>query len=175
MEGPIEIPPEPLPRHGTLFGRIPQTPGLCRWCRKPVPKPRRTFCSGGGRRLSRFNPNGKDWGCVEEWQIRTSGRALRLAVAFRDDGVCARCGIDCEALEEKVRAINAAREPRDLERLQELFKAGFRPPWWEVDHIVPVAEGGGMAGLEGVRTLCIPCHLIETAALRKRLAARRTP
>lgn len=40
---------------------------------------------------------------------------------------------------------------------------------WEADHIVPVVEGGGACGLEGLRTLCYRCHAYETA----RLAARR--
>lgn len=44
---------------------------------------------------------------------------------------------------------------------------------WEMDHIVPVVEGGGECGLDGLRTLCLPCHRAETAALRRRLAARR--
>lgn len=44
---------------------------------------------------------------------------------------------------------------------------------WEADHIVPVVEGGGECGLENYRTLCLPCHRIATAALAKRLAARR--
>lgn len=44
---------------------------------------------------------------------------------------------------------------------------------WQADHIIPVAEGGGGCGLDGYRTLCTPCHQVETNALRKRLAAKR--
>jgi 5-methylcytosine-specific restriction endonuclease McrA len=47
-----------------------------------------------------------------------------------------------------------------------------RVTWWESDHIVPVVEGGGECGLEGLRTLCWRCHRAETAALAKR---RRKP
>ena len=43
----------------------------------------------------------------------------------------------------------------------------------EVDHIVPIAEGGKGVGLDGLRTLCRPCHRAETRALAGRLAARR--
>lgn len=46
---------------------------------------------------------------------------------------------------------------------------------WQADHIVPVVEGGGECGLENIRTLCTPCHKEETAALRKRLTAKRNP
>ena len=44
---------------------------------------------------------------------------------------------------------------------------------WEADHIVPVVEGGGGCGLEGYRTLCIPCHRLVTRDLMARLAAAR--
>jgi len=43
---------------------------------------------------------------------------------------------------------------------------------WEMDHIIPVSEGGGSCGLDNLRTLCIRCHKAETAALKSRLAAR---
>lgn len=44
---------------------------------------------------------------------------------------------------------------------------------WEADHIIPVIEGGGGCGPEGYRTLCLPCHKKETAALAARLAEKR--
>ncbi len=40
--------------------------------------------------------------------------------------------------------------------------------FWQADHIVPVAEGGGGCGLDNLRTLCTPCHAAETAGLRSR-------
>lgn len=42
-----------------------------------------------------------------------------------------------------------------------LVALGFdwlRDHLWEVDHIVPVADGGGELGEENLRALCIPCH-----------------
>ena len=41
--------------------------------------------------------------------------------------------------------------------------------FWQADHTIAVAEGGGACGLENLRTLCTPCHRKETAALRGRL------
>ena len=29
---------------------------------------------------------------------------------------------------------------------------------WDADHIIPVKDGGGMCGLDNLRTLCISCH-----------------
>ncbi len=42
--------------------------------------------------------------------------------------------------------------------------------WWDADHIRPVAEGGGVCGLDNLQTLCLACHRQKTAAQR---AARR--
>jgi len=41
---------------------------------------------------------------------------------------------------------------------------------WEADHILPVSEGGGECGLEGLRTLCLPCHRAATRQLMHRRA-----
>lgn len=60
--------------------------------------------------------------------------------------------------------------------MRDLFAAiGFgRVSWprrlWEVDHIVPVVEGGGECGLDNLQTLCLACHKAKTAAMRKRVA-----
>ena len=54
-----------------------------------------------------------------------------------------------------------------------LDKLLHQPPkegdFWQADHIVAVAEGGGGCGLENLRTLCTPCHRVETEQLRSRL------
>lgn len=44
---------------------------------------------------------------------------------------------------------------------------------WEADHIVPVAEGGGLCGLENMRTLCVLCHREASLQLAGRGAKRR--
>ena len=44
---------------------------------------------------------------------------------------------------------------------------------WEMDHIVPVVEGGGSCGIENLRTLCFACHRRETRELARRRAERR--
>lgn len=43
---------------------------------------------------------------------------------------------------------------------------------WDVDHIIPVIEGGGQCGLDSLRTLCHPCHKAVTRELAHR---RRKP
>ena len=50
-------------------------------------------------------------------------------------------------------------------RLTEPVEGDF----WQADHEIPVSEGGGCCSLENIRTLCVPCHRLETEKLRVRL------
>ena len=84
-------------------------------------------------------------GCIHEWKLRSQPRYLRRKVWERDRGRCALCPAVFPLLHGA----------------------------WEADHIVPVVEGGGEVGLEGMRTLCRPCHQRATARLMARLAEKR--
>ena len=127
---------------------------LCRYCSLEVPKGRFTFCS--------------DW-CVEEWKLRTDPGYLREKTLARDRGVCANCGVDTLAEWRRIQ------RSRGVARAKAYFEwgigSGSRKSLWDADHIVPVAEGGGECDLSNVRTLCLKCHRIATAELRKRLNA----
>lgn len=137
---------------------------LCRQCGLECPTARNTFCS----------PE-----CVHEWKLTTNPGYQRDHVYQRDRGVCAACQLDCVELERAYDAAKrAARQEysaawRDVE--DRLRRLGFVPgiSFWAMDHVVPVAEGGGGCGLENLRTLCLPCHRRETAELARRLAAAR--
>jgi len=120
----------------------------CRWCNKPVKPPRRTMCS----------PE-----CVHELSLRINGRYLRNCVYERDKGVCAICKIDTKITAKQARELTG----QDLDEF--LKKYGIskkRKLWvkkhggglWDADHIIPVKDGGGMCGLDNIRTLCIMCH-----------------
>lgn len=60
-------------------------------------------------------------------------------------------------------------------RLRSVYepRTRYRGSPWEMDHIIPVVEGGGQCGLDNLRTLCVPCHRYVTAELWKRLAKPR--
>lgn len=120
----------------------------CRWCNKPVKPPRRTMCS----------PE-----CVHELSLRINGRYLRNCVYDRDKGVCAICKIDTKITAKQARELTG----QDLDEF--LKKYGIskkRKLWvkkhggglWDADHIIPVKDGGGLCGLDNIRTLCIMCH-----------------
>ncbi|MBZ5608659.1 MAG: HNH endonuclease [Acidobacteriia bacterium] len=127
---------------------------LCRWCNLEVPKGRQTFCS--------------DW-CVEEWRLRTDPGYLREKVFGRDRGLCATCGIDCEAAWRHLKRLRGAARLK----AQRGWGVGSRKSLWDADHIIPVVEGGGECDLANIRTLCLKCHRAATAELRKRRAAGR--
>lgn len=82
--------------------------------------------------------------CSDECFYRNTPRLMRSLVRRRDKGICAQCGSDTKCEGS-----------------------------WEMDHVIPIAEGGGLCGVEGYRTLCIPCHKTVTAELATRLAQTR--
>ena len=112
----------------------------CRWCGAEVPSRRRGWCSQA---------------CVDEYVIRTDARLARQEVWERDRGICQLCGVDLTKLESGlplVRAVHGWPPTRTL---------------WEADHVLGVADGGGMCGLEGLRLVCCKCHPIRSGAQRR--------
>lgn len=127
---------------------------VCRWCRGPVARPRRTFCSDA---------------CVHEWKIRSSPWYVRKQVKKRDKGTCQLCGFN---VVKAHREWTRSKPPASDKLARKAWRAAR--PRWEADHIVPVADGGGECGLENYRLLCKPCHLRVTLAWRaERLSAAR--
>lgn len=155
--------------------RGPKGRRLCRWCGTEVEPPRRTFCG---------DP------CIHEWKVRSSAQYAREQVFERDRGVCAICGTNTV---EQVRTLEAefgdpgrskyhwfvayGRGKAFANRLRQLAISKAR--WqsrsrgcWDMDHIVPVVEGGGSCGLDNLRTLCLRCHRGQTRQLRRRRTVR---
>lgn len=110
--------------------------------------------------------------------IRCDPGWARAHVYKRDEGVCAICGMDTDLLQ---RVLWKIRQSLLWEQMgwrarngmhDWLYDLGFKPgqSLWEMDHIIPVSEGGGLCGLDNLRTLCVPCHKAETAALAKKRA-----
>jgi 5-methylcytosine-specific restriction protein A len=131
--------------------RGPHGRGICRWCHQEVPLRRRTFC---------------DDFCVHEWKLRTDPAYLRQQVLSRDRGICSVCGLDTLEFYRRLQMV-PARKRKALS-----CQLGMHPKrrsFWDADHILPVAEGGGECDLSNLRTLCLWCHQEHTAKLRKRL------
>jgi 5-methylcytosine-specific restriction protein A len=140
---------------------------LCRWCQKPVPRSRMSYC-------------GED--CLREVDCRTNAGQLRSYVFARDKGVCAECGCDTEKIKRVVDY--AGQSFKNMERYGEQLRRRASLGWWtqevwaiyramgfnyhghlwEADHVVAHSEGGESC-LENVQTLCIPCHKAKTRSM----------
>ena len=99
--------------------------------------------------------------CFDGFQSRCDPNYNRWLVMSRDRGVCASCGLDTRALEKEIRSSNDA----DIV-CQEIVRRGFDPDrsFWEMDHIRPVRQGGGLCEIDNLQTLCVPCHKQKTAS-----------
>lgn len=151
--------------------RGPNGRRLCRFCKKEVQPPRKTFCSSG---------------CLHEWKIRSDTKYMRKLVYERDLGICAMCGVDTRYI--RIEIENAARDamrssgrwhcddhPDYLKVLNKfhLTVKEAKKSIWAADHIIPVIEGGGLCDLGNIRSLCLPCHKLVTKQLSKRRRKRR--
>ena len=133
--------------------------GTCRWCGEQILYERGPKLGAIDLRR-RWHP-----ACVDAYN-RSDPREARRLVRRRDRGVCADCGLDTNALRRRHRGRGSTRKLRELG-----FKA--RKSLWELDHIVPLIDGGGHE-LTNLQTLCTPCHKRKTAVeARTRLDARR--
>ena len=146
--------------------RTPDGREGCRYCGRPLAPPRRDWCSASCRSKA-----------LQAFSLANDPAYQRRAVWQRDRGRCAQCGRDTRTLRDQLKSADGParellyhtllREGYDRHRLDALLL-------WEMDHLHPVAEGGGGTGLDNLQTLCIPCHKQKTAAqLRQRRAARQ--
>lgn len=151
-------------------GRLDVPKLHCRGCGEPVPKGRRNWC-------------GQE--CIDRHLLRNNGATARAKTFERDHGVCAECARDTEALKAKLeRWFRAVHERDSMAQYRRRMDDPHRLRWhlrlkwrqthlWEMDHILPVVEGGGGCGLDNLRTLCRPCHRRATKALARRRAIER--
>jgi hypothetical protein len=169
----------------------PNGRNLCRWCRTEVPRLARTFCSSpcvhewrvrSDPGYARKKVEERDHGVCQICGVRTERIEKLLGIV--------RGRMHAEPwtrwVGQPVRNTNALARARRVVGI--LNSHGWKimlKVWptgsvviqwshlWEMDHQVPVVEGGGEAPLDGLRTACRPCHNRETQALRVRLQERR--
>ena len=137
----------------------------CTWCGKKVEGRRQTWCSSE---------------CVTEYRERCDSQYAAYQAHKRDQGICQICGRDTGRCQRIYRAFCRSMRlgfSRDNEITRWLkSQMGFgRGRWGEVDHVVPVCEGGGLCTLDGLRWLCGACHAEETRELAARRAKKPVP
>jgi 5-methylcytosine-specific restriction endonuclease McrA len=116
--------------------------------------------------------------CHKQFSVRVSGSEIRRQIFELERGVCQLCGKDMHTFWLEYKALEA---PERMQKLmgtrfavtQRILNSPVEGDFWQADHIVAVAEGGGDADLSNLRTLCTPCHKSETERLHKRLVQRK--
>ncbi|KAJ2741203.1 hypothetical protein GGI20_005348 [Coemansia sp. BCRC 34301] len=165
--------------NGTVYDerllRGPRGHPLCLWCSKETETLLSLFCASPHGRPYLATEFGE--GCVHEHRMRRDNQYVRQQLFLRDGGVCYDCGIDthalfvqaiaCATLNERIAMFRmlARRAPewrkkvkRPLASMEYEFTEGM---FWEAAHKVDVKHGGGLCGLDGFQTLCVPCHCDE--------------
>ena len=118
--------------------------GGCRWCgTTELPPRRRTFCSQS---------------CVDNYMIRVSTSYLRDLVYKRDKGICELCGVDTKKIAKEILSGEATRKDYSISEKRKVWKRKNGGSLWDADHKLRVQDGGGLCGLDNIRTLCIACH-----------------
>lgn len=135
---------------------------LCRWCGVETKPPRIAWCSKA---------------CNDEFLIRFRPGSARHAVWRRDKGRCALCHLNCTKLKSQLHRIKKRKGfKRFVQVVRVLGIAHYRyGTLWNADHVTPVVEGGGMCGLDNLRTLCLWCHRGETRKLNARRKQKKAP
>lgn len=130
---------------------------ICRWCGEAIVYPDGPK-QGQPDRRRRWHPE-----CVVAYDA-SDPREARRRVRKRDRGICAACGLDTRVVKKAHRGRGSARALRAL---------GYVPrrSLWELDHVVPLIDGGGHE-LANLQTLCTPCHKRKTAAEARQRAER---
>lgn len=122
----------------------------CTWCGSQCPGQRRHWCSQE---------------CETAFLSRCCPAVFVAKVVERDKHICQICNRDVKKSIEEFR--NAMRLGIVGKMNREDYGYG-RGAWYEIDHIIPVSEGGGLCDISNLRFTCGQCHKKETAKLAKR-------
>ncbi|KAJ2081388.1 hypothetical protein H4R24_002374 [Coemansia sp. RSA 988] len=165
--------------NGAIFDdrllRGPKGNPLCLWCAKETKGENMLFCTQAQSKTRPMPKFGE--GCEHEHRMRRDSHYVRKQLYARDSGLCAECGIDTHAL------FKEAGNCKTIDQRNTMFRRLARqtPSWqkkvrwplksmdyeftegmfWEAAHVIDVKHGGGLCGLDGFHTLCVPCHTEE--------------
>ncbi|XP_047144508.1 DNA annealing helicase and endonuclease ZRANB3 isoform X2 [Hydra vulgaris] len=156
---------------GVLQAVDKQGIALCLYCEKQVEQ------IAAGSWLARFCSHT----CMQEFKIRSKSKHenAREQLFAVELGVCQMCGTDAHTVFLEISNMPIANRKAALEKtcfvklsvpvLNKMIKHPKEGLFWQADHVLAVAEGGGECGLENYRTLCTPCHKVVTKDLMIRI------
>lgn len=171
------------------LARGPNGRALCRQCGNEVPKGRQTFCGDGCVH---------EWKCrtdpgYQARQVLARDRGICRACGLDCISLLAELKLlrrqareefskarrlplhwvnhegPYGSLDDNLQTFNARLDELDLRNNYRSLTRRL----WEMDHIVPVVEGGGSCGLDNLRTLCWKCHREATTELSRRRANKK--
>ena len=158
----------------------PALSAACRICKTAF----EANVSAGKQGAAQWQSTFCSYKCFQQWKVRTSGSHIRRTVFDLEAGVCQLCNRDMHEIFLRYRSMSPPDRFQELLRLKfstkgidmnsaQIIHSPVEGHFWQADHIVPVAEGGGECDLTNFRTLCTPCHKKETSSLNQRLARKR--
>ena len=145
----------------------------CAWCGDELEK---NSASDKGK----YNHVYCSFDCAEKQRLRCSSTAIRSQLFALERGVCQMCGLDAHVLFKRISALQPCERlnallnkgfvlPKSSVALQKLLNNPKENDFWQADHRIAVAMGGGLCGMENFQTLCTPCHKKDTQNLAREL------
>ncbi|KAI8503989.1 Swi SNF matrix associated, actin dependent regulator of chromatin [Branchiostoma belcheri] len=143
---------------------------LCLWCQKPVSQQQSGLATDTDGVSSHVRPSRYcSTECKEEYRIRMKGsHHSRQQLRDTEFGVCQICGTNMRQIFQQVKDLPMSERKVFLKttplsslptaQLNKIIADPKEGQFWHADHIVPVADGGGLCSLDNFRTLCVACH-----------------
>ncbi|CAH1244620.1 ZRANB3 [Branchiostoma lanceolatum] len=143
---------------------------LCLWCQKPVTKQSGLTADADLEGASSYSRQHRycSTECKEEYRIRMQGGHSRQQLRDTEFGVCQICETNVRQIflqvkelpmsERKVYLKSTLLSSLPVTQLNKMVTDPKEGQFWHADHIVPVADGGGLCSLDNFRTLCVMCH-----------------
>ncbi|XP_066266917.1 DNA annealing helicase and endonuclease ZRANB3-like [Branchiostoma lanceolatum] len=143
---------------------------LCLWCQKPVTQQSGLTADADLEGASSYARQHRycSTECKEEYRIRMQGGHSRQQLRDTEFGVCQICETNVRQIflqvkelpmsERKVYLKSTLLSSLPVAQLNKIVADPKEGQFWHADHIVPVADGGGLCSLDNFRTLCVMCH-----------------
>jgi 5-methylcytosine-specific restriction endonuclease McrA len=111
--------------------------------------------------------------CLDRVRLRCDWSVVTKHVYELDKGLCRICGCHPETLRAAVREALADGHTAALEQAKADGWPRVTRKWYEIDHFIPVSDGGGSEGRRNLRVLCFRCHAVRSREQTRARAEKR--